>query len=393
MTAPLTFLFAVGGAAAVGNLYWAQPLLGLIGHDLRTSASQAGWLATATQLGYVLGILLIVPLGDVLDRRRLIPIVFLLSAVALTACGLAPGIGTLLAASVLLGATTVGGQLLAPLAGDLADDSNRGRIVGTVASGMLTGVLLARTLSGLVADLAGWRAIFVAAAVLTLILSVLFYRYIPDLPRKASVRYHALIGSVFQLIARERMVRWTMVLAGTAFAMFSLFWTAATFLLSSPPYSYSVTGIGLLGLLGLAGVVAARRAGRLHDRGWSLPATGIAWALALVSWIVAATTGQWIAGVIATVVLLDIAVQGLNLLNQARLFSVSAEARSRLNTVFVGSNFLGGALGSSLAGILWSWGGWIAVSTAGGILAILGLTVWAIGRRTALRTIANNARG
>src|SRR3954451_9054752 len=154
MTRALTLLFAVAGGVAVGNLYWAQPLLDFIGDDLHASAGTAGWLITATQVGYAVGILLIVPLGDVLNRRRLIPMMMLCSAAALVACAAAPSIGVLLVALTLLGLTTVSGQILAPLAGDLADDAHRGRVVGTVVSGLLTGILVSRTISGLVADIA-----------------------------------------------------------------------------------------------------------------------------------------------------------------------------------------------------------------------------------------------
>ncbi|MFC7660426.1 MFS transporter [Pseudonocardia benzenivorans] len=179
MTRGLTFLFAVAGGAAVGNLYWAQPLLDFIADDLHAPTAVAGWLVTATQVGYAIGILLIVPLGDVVDRRRLIPLMMLCATAALVACALAPSIGFLLGAIAVLGVTTVAGQILAPLAGDLADVAVRGRVVGTVVSGMLTGILLSRTISGLVAGFAGWRAIFAAAAALTVVLAVLLYRAVP----------------------------------------------------------------------------------------------------------------------------------------------------------------------------------------------------------------------
>ena len=248
----LTFLFAVAAGAAVGNLYWAQPLLDLIAGDLGTSAAHAGWLVTTTQLGYALGILLVVPLGDVTNRRRLVPLALLAAAVALGLCAVAPSFGFLVAALGLVGLVTVGGQLLTPLAGDLATDADRGAVVGTVVSGILSGILLSRTVSGFVADAFGWRSIYIGAAVLDVVLAVLLYRAIPDLEPKARVRYPALIASVFTVIRRERIVRWTLVLAGIGFALFTMFWTALTFLLSGPPFSYPVSVIGLFGLVGLA---------------------------------------------------------------------------------------------------------------------------------------------
>jgi predicted MFS family arabinose efflux permease len=384
MTRKLTFLFAVAGGAAVGNLYWAQPLLDFIAEDLHASTENAGWLVTATQIGYAIGILLIVPLGDVVNRRRLIPVMMLCSAVALMACALAPSLGVLLAASVLLGLTTVAGQILTPLAGDLAADADRGRVVGIVASGILTGILVSRTISGLVADAAGWRTIFAAAAVAAVGFAILLYRVIPPLAPKARLPYPALIASVGTVIARERTVRWTLVLGATGFAMFTLFWTSLTFRLSAEPFSYPVSVIGLFGLAGLAGAIAAQRAGRLHDRGWSLPATGVALTCVLVAFAIAGFAGGSVVLLLIAIVILDVAIQALNILHQSRMFAISRDERSRLNTAFVTSNFIGGAFGSAAASLLWSAGGWDAVTGAGAILSAIALAVWAVGRRSAL---------
>jgi predicted MFS family arabinose efflux permease len=377
----LTFLFAVAAGAAVGNLYWAQPLLDLVAGDLGESTANAGWLVTTTQLGYALGILLVVPLGDVTNRRRLVPLALLAAAVALGLCALAPSFGFLVAALGLVGLVTVGGQLLTPLAGDLATDADRGAVVGTVVSGILTGILLSRTVSGFVADAFGWRSIYVGAAVLDVVLAILLWRAIPDLEPKARVRYPALIGSVFTVIRRERVVRWTLVLAGLGFALFTMFWTALTFLLSGPPFSYSVSVIGLFGLVGLVGAIAAQRAGRLHDAGWSVRASGLGWALVVVAFGLAALAGRSVVLIVVAILLLDIAIQGINILNQTRMFAVSGEERSRLNTAFVTSNFLCGAVGSVLASVLWSAGGWTAVTLCGAGLAVVALVVWAFGRR------------
>jgi predicted MFS family arabinose efflux permease len=384
MTRGLTLLFAVASGVAVGNLYWAQPLLDFIAHDLHASNGVAGWLVTATQLGYSVGILLFVPLGDLLDRRKLIPTMMLCAAVALAACAAAPSIGVLLVAITALGLTTVAGQILTPLAGDLADDADRGRVVGTVVSGILIGILVSRTVSGLVAEVAGWRAIFIASSVAAVVFAGLLHRAIPALPPKTDLRYPALIASVGTVIVRERSVRWTLVLGATGFAVFTMFWTSLTFLLSSPPFDYPVSVIGLFGLAGLAGALAAQRVGHFHDSGWSLPATGAAWALVLVAFGVAGFGGHSVVVVLIAIVLLDVAIQGLNILNQARLFAVSHEARSRLNTAFVTSNFVGGAIGSAAATILWSADGWTAVTAAGALLSAFALSVWAVGRRGAL---------
>jgi predicted MFS family arabinose efflux permease len=328
--------------------------------------------------------LLIVPLGDVLNRQRLIPVMMLLAAVALVACALAPSIGVLLIAITTLGLTTVAAQILVPLAGDLADDANRGRIVGTVISGALIGILASRTISGFVADFAGWRTIYFVAAAGAVVLAALLHSAIPPLPPKASIPYPRLIASVGTVIRRERAVRWTLVLGASAFGVFTMFWTSLTFLLSGPPFDYPVSVIGLFGLAGLAGAIAAQRAGRLHDRGLSLPATGAAWGLAFVAFVVADLGSHSVALLLVAIVLLDVAIQGSNILNQARLFAISGEARSRLNTAFITCNFIGGAVGSAAASVLWSADGWTAVMTAGAALSIFALVVWAVGRRSAL---------
>ncbi|SDV02302.1 Predicted arabinose efflux permease, MFS family [Microlunatus sagamiharensis] len=377
----LTFLFAVAAGAAVGNLYWAQPLLDVVATDLHTSTASAGWLVTTTQLGYALGILLVVPLGDVTNRRRLVPAALVAAAVALGLCAVAPSFGFLVAALFVLGLTTVGGQLLTPLAGDLASDADRGAVVGTVVSGILTGILLSRTVSGVVADAFGWRSIYVGAAVLDLVLAVLLWRAIPDLEPKARVTYGRLIASVFAVVRRERVVRWTLLLAGISFALFTMFWTSLTFLLSGPPFDFSVSVIGLFGLVGLVGAIAAQRAGRLHDRGWSVPASGVGWALVVVAFVIGALGGGSVVGVVVAILLLDVAIQGIGILNQTRMFAVSAEERSRLNTAFVTNNFLWGAGGSVLATVLWAAGGWYAVTLVGAGLAAVALVVWAFGRR------------
>lgn len=384
MTRGRTLLFAVAGGAAVGNLYWAQPLLDDIAAELGTSSGLAGLLVTLTQVGYALGILLLVPLGDVVDRRRLVPGVLAASAVALLAAALAPGFTALLVALALVGATTVAGQLLIPLAGDLADPASRGRVVGTIASGVLTGILLSRTVSGGVAELAGWRSVYVLAAAVAVVLAFLLARAVPRLPRRERMRYPQLIASVVGVVRAHRAVRVTLVVSASVFAVFTMFWTALTFLLSGAPFGYSTTAIGAVGLVGLAGAVAAQRVGRLHDRGWSVPVTGAALVLVLVSLVVAGLGARSIVVVLVAVLLLDVGVQGANVLNQTRLFAIDPAARSRVNTAFVTGNFAGGAVGSAVAGVLWNLGGWTAVTVGAAVLTGFATTVWAVHRRGAL---------
>jgi predicted MFS family arabinose efflux permease len=392
MTRPLTWLFAVAGGAAVGNLYYVQPLLDLIAHSLHTGQATAGLLVTATQLGYAAGIFFIVPLGDIRDRRRLIPAIMGISVVALAGCAAAPNIVVLAAAMAAVGVTTVAGQILTPFAGDLSDDASRGRVVGIVVSGLLTGILVARVLSGLVGGTVGWRMVFVLAAALMAALAVLLYRALPVVPAKASMPYSSLLRSVTAIVRRERPLQIIMVFGMVSFATFTLFWTALTFLLSGAPYHYSATVIGLFGLVGLVGSLAAQGAGRLHDRGWSNTASGLAWLLALSAWAASALGSDSLPWLLAAVLILDIATQSQRILNQAQIFTISAEARSRINTAYVTGNFLGGAAGSIGASILWSLGGWNAIVLTGGSLCLLALGLWSVTRAT-LRRLSSPGLG
>ena len=200
------------------------------------------------------------------------------------------------------------------------------------------------------------------------------------------MRYGSLIASVGTAIVAHRTVRWTLAMGGFAFGLFTMFWTALTFLLSGPPFDYPVSIIGLFGLVGLAGAIAAQRTGKLHDRGWSLPVTGIAWAMVVASFGLAFIGGQSLLWLVVAILGIDIAIQGINILNQTRLFDVDPAARSRLNTAFVTNNFLWGAAGSAAASLLWTAGGWTAICLAGALGGAAALLVWAVGRRGPLVT-------
>jgi predicted MFS family arabinose efflux permease len=381
ITPALTLLFAIAAGAAVGNLYSAQPLLADIAAAMQVSVVAVSILITFTQVGYALGVFLIVPLGDTLSRRRLIPIIMTCSAIALGACAAAPTFPALLAALAAVGLTTVSGQLLTPFAGDLAEPSQRGRVIGTIVSGILSGILLSRTISGLVADRFGWRAIYVFSSLLMLTLAAVLARVLPPEVPRPPVSYPKLLLSVLAAVKQHRRAQVTVVITAIAFATFSLFWTSITFLLSAPPFSFSVAQIGLVGLVGLAGALAARNVGRLHDRGRSSEATGAALALALLSLFIAGVGSQSIVAVLLAVLLFDVALQATNVLNQTRMLSIDPAARSRLNTAYVVSNFIGGAIGSSMAGLLWKQGGWSLTMLGAGLLIGLALLVWASQRK------------
>jgi predicted MFS family arabinose efflux permease len=382
MTRTLTLLFAVAAGAAVGNLYYAQPLLDVIGRSLGVSISTAGLLITATQVGYAVGIVLIVPLGDVRNRRRLVPVMMMASAVSLGLCAAAPDFAVLALGLAAVGVTTVSGQILTPFAGDLADDKSRGRILGIVVSGLLTGILGARILGGLIGGTAGWRSVFAIAAGIMVVLAGLIWRMTPEVPAKMAAPYGSLLRSVIQLVRREAALRVIMALGIVSMATFTLFWTALTFLLSDRFYHYPPTIIGLFGLAGLIGALAAQWAGRLYDKGYARLGTGVSWLLAVAAWGCSELGRTSLGWLLAGIVILDIATQAQRILNQTQAFAISVEARSRVNTAYVGGNFVGAALGSLTASLLWSAGGWTSIAVAGGGLSLLALILWAVTPRT-----------
>lgn len=389
----LTGLFALAGGIGVGNLYWAQPLLGDIAGELGVSPGTAGLLVTLSQLGYAVGILLLVPLGDTLNRKRMIPMIMFFCSLSLGGCVLVPNFAALLTTLALVGFTNVAGQLLLPLAGDLATDEQRGRVVGKVASGLLIGILLSRLVSGIVADLFGWRMVYLAASVLMLVLAVVMGCAIPTLASRERVPYGKLLSSVVKSVVRHRPVRIVAFFGAALMCVFMAFWTGLTFLLATEPFSFTASQIGLVSLLGVVGVVGAQFTGRVYEQGWSVPAIGVGLALTLVSVAVSGFGGSLIVAVLIAVPLLSVGAQSILVLLQTMMFSVDAAARSRLNTAYIVGNFIGGAIGSTLAGMLWQVGGWAAVTSGLAIVVVAALIVWFGHRKRALSVYAKTVTG
>jgi predicted MFS family arabinose efflux permease len=380
MSSGMTVLFAVAGAVAVGNLYWAQPLLTEIADAFGISIGQSGTLITVTQLGYALGVLLLVPLGDAINRRIMIPVLMAVSVLALLFSALAPTYLALLGGLAVVGVTSLSGQILLPLAGDLARDDQRGRVIGTIASGLLIGIMLSRMVSGLMADVFGWRSIYFAAAVLNVVFAIALLTKLPNAPPRASLRYGQLLASIGSAVKSSAPVQVTLVLGACGFAVFMMFWTGLTYLLSAPPFSFSVSQIGLVNLAGLAGAIGAQRVGVFHDRGHSTTATGAAMALVLVALLIGAVGSASIVAVLLAIVLVNLAIQSINVLNQTRLLTIKPELRSRLNTAFVFCNFIAGAAGSTLAGTLWQAGGRLLLTAGQAVIVLVAMVVWAFSR-------------
>lgn len=377
----LAVLLATAAGLAVGNLYWAQPLLAEIAADLGVPTSECGLLVTATQVGYALGVLLVVPLGDMLDRRKIVPAIMAASVVALAACAIAPGFSLLAAALALLGLTTVSGQVIVPLSGELAGPAERGRVIGVVSAGITGGILAARALSGLAASAVGWRGVYIAAAVANLSMAFALYRMLPDLPEREKVPYVKLIAGVFTTVVRIPAVPRVMAVSGLAFGVaFNLFWNGVTFLLSSEPFLMAPFQIGLVSLAGVTGAVCSVWAGRFQDTGRGIQATGAFLILCAVSMALAAPLGISVAGVIAVAAVFSFAIQGVSVLNQARLLSLAPELASRLNTTFVVNNFVCAAAGSALSAALWNAWGWAGVAGGALVACAAAFVVWARSR-------------
>lgn len=384
----LVVLLAVACGAAVANLYYAQPLLDTISRDLGASPSTTGAILVTTQLGYAVGLVLLVPLGDLLDRRRLVTTVLVVTTLALVGAALAPGISTLAVALAAVGVTSVVAQVLVPFAATLAADDERGRVVGTVMSGLLLGVLLARTLSGAIAAVGGWRAVFWVAAVLMVVLAVVLRLRLPRVAPTSELRYGAALRSILTLVRVHPVLRRRIAYGALGYAAFSVFWTAVAFLLAGPAYGYGEGAIGLLGLVGVAGALCAQVSGRIADRGWTRAGTGTWLLLLTASFGVLFLGGHSLLALVVGVVVLDAGVQGNQVLNQSVVYSLDAEARSRLTTAYLTTCFVGGALGSGLSAALYPALGWGAVCVAGALIAGAGVALWT----TELRVAGNRRR-
>jgi predicted MFS family arabinose efflux permease len=366
-------LLAIACGATVANLYYAQPLLDTIARSLGTSSGTAGLLVTATQAGYVTGLLFIVPLGDLLQRRKLVSLLLVLDAAALAGAAAAPSFGVLAAALALVGVTSVAAQILVPFASALAAEEERGRVVGKVMSGLLLGILLARTVSGFVAALGGWRLIYALAAAAMLILAIVLRRALPAVKPPEQIAYPRLLGSVVALVREEPRLRHRMALGFLSMVSFSGLWTSISFLLAGPPYGYSEAVIGLFSLAGLAGAGVASFAGRLADRGRVLAGTRTAAVAVLAGWGLLALGDSSLIPLIAGIIVLDLGIQATQILNQSVIFQLRPGARSRLNTAYMTCYFAGAVSGSAGASLAWERGGWHAVSAAGAAVAAAGL--------------------
>ncbi|MFG6195599.1 MFS transporter [Nonomuraea sp. JJY05] len=378
----LLLLMATATGLSVANNYFAQPLLDLLGRELRLSTTMAGLIVTAAQVGYGLGLILLVPLGDLMERRRLAVVLYAATAASLLVSATAPNGALLLAGTVLTAFASVAAQVVVPYAATLAAPGQRGRVIGTVTSGLMLGALLSRTVSGGLAELGGWRTVYWVSAVLVAGVTVLLWRFLPPLHTPIGLSYPALLRSTIALFRHEPVLRWRAGIAALSLASFNVLWTAVTFLLAGPRYGWSEAAIGLLGLVGAVGTVATTVAGRLADRGHVQRVTAIGSAALAASWLLIGGGGSSLWWLLAGVVVLNVAHQAVLNSNQNVIYALRPEIRNRLNSALMTAFFAGGAAGSALAAVAWVRGGWTAVSVLGGLLGCGMFVLWVLERRT-----------
>lgn len=375
LSSRMIFFFSLTSALAVANVYSAQPLLESIAASLQVSTGTIGTVVTATQSGYALGLIFLVPLGDCVNRKKLVITQLLLSVLALITAAVAPDLMTLLCAMLLVGLMAVVTQLMVAWAAMLASPEQRGQVVGSVTSGIVIGILLARFVSGMIADLAGWRAVYLTAACLLLLISLILAKVLPATAGQTRrTSYPHLLLSVFRLFLTEPQLRRRGILALLIFAAFSMLWSSMVLPLTALSLSHTQTG--MFGLAGLAGALAASRAGAWADLGLGQRATGLALALLTFSWLPIAALHTSLLLLIFGVILLDFAVQTVHVINQSLIVAARPEAASRLVGAYMCFYSLGSALGAIAATQLYTHWGWQAVCYAGAAVSASAFLCW-----------------
>jgi predicted MFS family arabinose efflux permease len=390
LTPGLVRLMAVTCAVTVANLYYAQPLLHSIGTSLRVGQGSASLLVTVGQLGYAAGLLFIVPAGDIMRRRPLLTGMLAFCALALAAGALAPNLAVLDAAIALCCVTSVVVQMLMPYAATLASDDERSQVIGTLMGGLLIGILVSRTFAGVVAGLAGWRAVYGLGAVLMALTAVIMRRALPDHGPQLAIGYREQLRGVLAVARAEPVLRWRSLMAACGFGTFACFWTTVTFLLSGPKYGFSQLDIGLFALVGAAGAITSVAAGRVLDARPALrwPASGAALGLLAAAYLPIGLGGAGarpgpagLALLVIGVLVMDACVQGAHVINQSVIYDLLPEARSRITTVYITTMFAGGALGSAAGAQAYAGWGWTGATLVAAAFPVLGLLCWLACRR------------
>lgn len=361
----------MAAGVTVANLYYAQPLAPTIARDLHASVASVSSALVGSQLGYAAGMLLLVPLGDIRERRATITITALACGLALLGFAAAPSVAILTLASFAVGMSASVTQMLVPFAVSLAAPENRGQVVGTVMGGLLAGVLLSRSVSGALGAWTGWRAVFLMAAALMGCLALALRVLLPRFTPATSMSYPALLRSLITIVRREPVLRARCLSGAFGFASFSVFWSTIAYQVASPAIGRGSATAGMLGIIGITGVIVAPIAGRLAMKDRPTRVNIAALALVMLSFVVFLLSPASLIVIGVGVVLLDAGVQGNQLANQTVIFGISPDERSRFNAIYMVAYFLGGALGTAAAAQAWERGGWSAVCVTGLVFAVL----------------------
>ncbi|MBO0144642.1 MFS transporter [Agrobacterium sp. Ap1] len=378
VTTRQVYLFAFAAAVMVANIYYSQPLLAVIAQSFGVDPAHAGYLVTLTQLGYGLGVLFIVPLGDGMDRRKLASFMLAGCVVMLIATALSPTFLFFAAAQLLMGATACATMVLIPYVASGSPEDVRGQRVGLVITGVLLGILLARTVSGVVAEFVGWRWMYVFAAVAVSIFWFILRQTMVADGKHKPLDYLGLLKSVASMIRDEPEVRRRSVYCMLGMGSFSALWTGLTLHLTSDPFNYSPATVGLFGLVGAAGALSASYAGRLADRGWTSALTGGLAVMLAASWLLMAIGGHYVPVLIAGILVLDVAAMGLQVVHQSVLYKLNTTAQSRITSIFVTAAFIGMSIGSGLGSLAFSYAGWLGLCVVGGAMPALLVLHWAV---------------
>jgi predicted MFS family arabinose efflux permease len=387
----LTLVLATACGLTVANLYYSQPLLDLIAHAFGVSQGAAAIIVTFTQTGYALGLLFLLPLGDLVENRKLTTRLLAGTALSLLLAAVCPTYPIFLVISVLIGLTSVVAQILVPLAAHLAPPEQRGAFVGKVMSGLILGILLARTVSSFVAELWGWRAIYFVSAGLMVVLAVVLRRMLPQRAPDHTTGYASLLRSVVDLVRTEPVLRRRALGQATMFAAFSAFWTAIAYELIGE-HGFGQAQIAIFALVGAGGAAAAPIGGKLADRGYGAVVMGGALLLGTLTMVLAAVGHRSVVLLALAGVLLDFAVQSHQVSSQQEIYALRADARARINTVFMTTVFTAGAISSALTGALHDRYGWTGACVLGAVFPLIGLAIWALGRRAVASPAAEPER-
>jgi predicted MFS family arabinose efflux permease len=377
----ITWLLATACGLIVANLYYAQPLAGPISASLGLSPEAAGMVVTMAQIGYVAGLLLIVPLGDLVETRKLVLYVIGLGALALFGAALSTRPPQFLIAAALIGLGSVAVQILIPYAAHLAPQATRGRVVGNVTTGLMVGILLARPAASFIASASSWHVVYLVSGTIMILLAIVLRWTLPRRLPRTDVSYRALLASLLHLIRTTPLLRRRAIYQSGLFAAFSLFWTTTPLLLAGPEFHMSQRGIAWFALAGVAGAVAAPIAGRIADRGWSHAATGVAMLISALAFalthIADAGSTASLALLVTAAIVLDFGVQGNLVIGYRALFVLGPEYRSRLNGLYMATFFMAGAIGSGVGAWAYARGGWALASGIGFALPVMALIYFA----------------